>query len=149
MYGLISDDLYHSSGPWKEHKYTKKVGNRYYYANKTSNGKAYDDLNEVEKLTIDMRDLSEKAKQLDEIADQKEANGEDGSEYREEAKKFRAEIERLNGEREKEAKKLDKEDNSLSKRWNELKNTELIEMPNYIMGNYGNKKMIMHCVFVQ
>lgn len=139
MYGLISTELYHSSGPWKEHKYTKKVGTRYYY------GKAYDDLNEVEKITTDMTELSEKANQLDKIAAQKEANGEDGSQYREEAAKFRAEIERLNGEREKEAKKLEKENNSLAKQWQELKNTEILEIPKRVDLRTGfRSKKIKH-----
>ena len=139
MYGLISTDLYHSSGPWKKHKYTKKVGTRYYY------GKSYDDLNEVEKITADMSELSEKANQLDEIAAQKEANGEDGSQYREEAAKFREEIERLNGERDKEAKKLEKEDNSLAKQWQELKNTELLEIPKKVDLRTGfRSKKIKH-----
>lgn len=139
MYGLVSTELYHSSGPWKEHKYTKKVGKRYYY------GKSYDDLNEVEKITADMSELSEKANQLDEIAAQKEANGEDSSQYREEAAKFRAEIERLNGEREKEAKKLEKEDNSLAKQWQELKNTEMLEIPKRVDLRTGfRSKKIKH-----
>lgn len=139
MYGLISTELYHSSGPWKEHKYTKKVGKRYYY------GKSYDDLNEVEKITADMNELSEKANQLDELAAQKEANGEDGSQYREESAKFRAEIERLNGERDKEAKKLEKEDNSLAKQWQEFKNTELLEIPKRVDLRTGfRSKKIKH-----
>ena len=138
MYGLISDELYHSSGPWKEHKYTKKVGTRYYY------GKSYDDLNEVEKITADMGELSEKAKQLDEIAAQKEANGEDGSQYREEAAKFRAEIERLNEERDKEAKKLEKGDNSPSKQWQELKNMEMLEIPKRVDLRTGYRHKLKH-----
>ena len=32
-----NDEIYHSKGPWKKHKYVKKVGNVYYY-NKQSRG---------------------------------------------------------------------------------------------------------------
>lgn len=34
----MQDYLEHSSGPWKHHKYIKKVGNRYYYPNDNLGG---------------------------------------------------------------------------------------------------------------
>ena len=38
-------ELYHSSGPWKKHKYVKKVGDRYYYPEDTKGSKTSFDLN--------------------------------------------------------------------------------------------------------
>lgn len=48
-----NDDIFHSRGPWKKHKYIKKVGNKYIYDTKKTAGK----LGKLGKDYIDTRKM--------------------------------------------------------------------------------------------
>lgn len=62
---LISEEsLSHSLGPWKKHKYVKKVGDRYYYNKLTKSAKDLAERSEHEKFNADIyKGWSKSAKQ--------------------------------------------------------------------------------------
>lgn len=70
---LISErELEHSLGPWKKHKYIKKVGDRYYYKKLEKSAKDLAERSEHEKFNADFyKGWSKSAKQQATEADRK------------------------------------------------------------------------------